>query len=62
MDPVFYLASSEIQHNVKDQAKHEERFYNDHAWQRARRFLSLFRTAYFVLISVGEATQFSKEA
>lgn len=36
MDQVFYLASRRIEQNIKDQAKLETQFYDDHAWQRVR--------------------------
>jgi len=55
MDQVFYLASRDIQHNVKDKIKHEEQFYIDHAFPRTRRLKNLIKRAYckFISFAVG---------
>ena len=55
MDQVFYLASGDIQRNVKDKIKHEQQFYTDHSWQRTRRLKNLIKRAYckFISFAVG---------
>lgn len=60
MDQVFYLASGDIQRNVKDKIKHEQQFYTDHSWQRTRRVKNSIKRAYDKFIKFADNNEGSR--